>query len=512
MLGDPQGKYLELKMVVNKSPTQNRPIVRTQAGILSGFQEDKIYKFFGIPYALPPVGELRWRGPQPLLPWSGIRNADSFQMIAPQIGNVAPKELKRGPGQSEDCLYLNIWTPSISSGDRLPVMVWIHGGGFMNGSGSLAAYDGTKLAQEGVVLVTINYRLGPLGNLVHPELEAESSNSCSGNYGILDQIAALDWIQQNVSSFGGDPQNVAIFGQSAGAMSAGLLCSSPRSKCLFHKAICQSGGLLAVPREIPYQEALAQGLEFQKSLGVNNLKEMRQVPAEKLISAANILMSKDEMPKKLRFAPVADNVIVWDQSQTLHHRANYPLIIGSNQDEATFFTSRMPRMTRDYYRQAIRSYFGDKSLAVLEAFPANTDQEAESQFLKLHTHNLFTVPVYDLARKLSMMGDRVFIYRFIRLAPQNQANGKGVSHGEEIPYVFGNVQAEGYIEKDLTVSETIRKYWVQFAKTGDPNPKGFPLWPRFTMNSNKYLELGDETLTRSFRDDRVLEKLIRILE
>jgi para-nitrobenzyl esterase len=157
-------------------------------------------------------------------------------------------------------------------------MVWIHGGGFMNGSGSLAAYDGTRLAQEGVVLVTINYRLGPLGNLVHPELEAESSNGCSGNYGIRDQIAALDWIQENVSSFGGDPQNVTVFGQSVGAMSVGLLCASPRAQGLFHRAICQSGGLLSVPREIPYHEALMQGLEFQKALGVNSLKEMRQVP------------------------------------------------------------------------------------------------------------------------------------------------------------------------------------------------------------------------------------------
>jgi para-nitrobenzyl esterase len=488
----------------------HKQVVRVNGGLLTGLKEDRLFKFYGIPYATPPTGELRWREPQPLSPWSESREAHVFGPISYQIG-YSPG-IERGSKESEDCLYLNIWTPSVFKDDGLPVMVWIHGGGFMNGSGSLSWYDGTKLAQEGIVLVTINYRLGPLGNLVHPELEAESKSGRSGNYGVLDQIAALEWVQENVSGFGGNPQNITIFGQSVGAMSAALLCSSPRAKGLFHKAICQSGGMLMVPREIPYDEALQQGLEMQKALRASSLKEMREIPAEKLISLTKAMIAKDEMPKKLRFAPIRDDIIIRDQEKTLRERARVPLIIGSNKDEATFFKPRMQAINIDYYKMAVKNYFGDKSSSILDAFHAGSDEEAEKHFLHLHTYNLFTVPAYDIAGKLSALGGTVYIYRFNRLAVQNQASGIGVSHGEEIPYVFGHTNTEGYTSEDHKISEAIMKYWIQFAKMGNPNRQGLPVWPRFTLESNNYLAMDDEATVKNYFDDASMQTLLKILK
>ena len=223
---------------MNDTPGNRSPVIRTASGLLRGLQEAGIFKFLGVPYGAPPVGERRWRPPQPVEPWPGIRPADAFGPAAPQINLSGRSELDGGLAESEDCLYLNVWTPSLSRREKLPVMVWIHGGGYMNGSGVLGKYDGAALAEKGTVLVTFNYRLGPLGSLVHEDLEAASANGRSGNYGFLDQVAALEWVRDNITEFGGDPARVTVFGQSAGAMSAGLLSSSPRAKGLFHRTIC----------------------------------------------------------------------------------------------------------------------------------------------------------------------------------------------------------------------------------------------------------------------------------
>jgi para-nitrobenzyl esterase len=329
---------------------------------------------------------------------------------------------------------------------------------------------------------------------------------------VLDQIAALGWLQENVSSFGGNPQNVTIFGQSVGAMSVALLCTSPLAKGLFHKAICQSGGMLMVPREIPYEEALQQGLEMQKALRVNNIKEMREIPAEKLISLAKVLIAKDEMPKRLRFAPIIDDIIIRDQENTLRERARVPLIIGSNKDEATFFKPRMQPIDIDYYKMIVKSYFGDKSSTILDVFHASSDEEAEKHFLNLHTHNLFTIPAYDIARKLSALEGTVYIYRFNRLAVKNKASGTGVSHGEEIPYVFGHTNTEGYTSEDHKISEAIMKYWIQFAKMGNPNKQELQVWPRFTLESNNYLAMDDEVIVKNYLDDVSMQTVLKILQ
>ncbi len=371
----------------------------------------------------------------------------------------------------------------------------------MVGSGSKGEYDGTALARRGVVLVTFNYRLGPLGNMANPALEAESGYGLGGNYGILDQIAALQWVQDNIANFGGDRGNVTIFGESSGAASVALLCSSPKTRGLFGKAICQSGGLLAPPREIPYQEALRDGLEFQKALGASSISEMRHIPPAKLMEVAREFASKDEQPKKLRFAPALDDVIVKDQDETLQQKANLPMIIGSNKDEANSFRLMMPPITLGNYEPFIVRSFGDKAPQVLAAFPASSDGEALRNTIYLHTCNLWTVPVYRLAQALDKLGGVAYVYRFNRSSPKNTASGIGASHGEDIPYVFGNANSEGYAAADKKISETMMKYWVQFAKTGNPNIAGLPPWPKFSARQKKYLVFDDDITTNNYADD-----------
>jgi para-nitrobenzyl esterase len=487
--------------VEDKGGDMQKPIVKTSGGLLEGFEEDGVFKFYGVPYAAAPVGKLRWRPPQRVRPWAGIRKADRFGPVAYQIRPPGPLDRERMPVQSEDCLYLNIWVRPAPAGEKMPVMVWIHGGGFMVGSGSRAVYDGAALARKGVVLVTFNYRLGPLGNLVYPGLEAESGRDPAGNYGIRDQIAALQWVKNNIDGFGGYRDNVTIFGESSGAMSTALLCSSPETRGLFSQAACQSGGLLAPPREIPYQEALRDGLEFQKALGAAGVAEMRHIPPERLIEVAGQFAGQDEQPNKLRFAPALDDVLVKDHEKTLKEKAGLPMIIGSNKDEANYFRAMMPPITLGNYERFVKRSFGGKAPRVMAAFPASSDGEALNNALFLHTCNLFTVPVYNLAGELSKRGGAVFVYRFNRESPKNVSSGLGASHGEEIPYIFGNLDTEGYAEADRKISETMMDYWVQFSKNGDPNAAGLPRWPRFSASANKYLAFDDEISTRNYAGD-----------
>ena len=476
----------------------SKKVVGIASGLVGGFGENGVFKFYGVPYAQAPVGELRWRAPQPVKPWKGIKEAQ-FSPIACQLRPPGPSDSERSLVQSEDCLYLNIWTRSLE--EKMPIMVWVHGGGFMVGSGSKGEYDGTALARQGVVLVTFNYRLGPLGNLALPGLVSESKYGLSGNYGIQDQIFALRWVYDNISNFGGDRDNVTIFGQSAGAMSVALLCSSPQAQGLFKNAICQSGGLLCPPREIPYEEALRDGQEFQNVLGVTSIDEMRRVLVEKLVKVARYLTGKDEQPKKLRFAPALDDVIIKDQDKTLQEKARIPLIIGSNRDEANFFTPMMPPVTMESYKSFVLRNFGDKAPIVLASFPVNSDQEALRNLSYLYTCNLFTVPVYRLATMLSDLGGDVFVYRFNGSSPKNSATGLGASHGEEIPYVFGNVNGSSYDGTDRDISTTMMKYWVQFCKTGSPNMEGLTCWPRFSSGINNYLAFENDVSTRCFTDE-----------
>jgi para-nitrobenzyl esterase len=483
-----------------KDNEQQKPAVRIKDGLLEGFQENGVFKFYGVPYAAPPVGKVRWCPPQPVEPWEDARDATKFGNIAYQISRKEDvSEEDKDLIEDEDCLYLNIWTPSISADDNMPVMVWIHGGGFLNGSGSFNEYSGAELSKKGVVIVTFNYRLGPLGFISHKELE--SNDMLSGNYGMLDQIAVLEWIQRNISNFGGDRDNVTIFGESAGAMSVGLLSTSTRALGLYHKVICESGGMLMFPREIPYDKALRDTLELQKALGASNVEEMRLIPAPDIIAAAKKISANDEMPRQPRYSPVLDNIVIKSQDETLRERAKFPLIIGNNKHEATWFMQFLPAITLDNYREILKRNFGQITMQMLAIFTINSDEEARNAFISVYTYNLFTKHVHDVARRLTALGGNIYVYRFDRVAPKNQANGLHAAHGEEIPYVFGHVSEQGYSKTDEKVSEEMMKYWVQFSKTGNPNVEGLPEWPRYTTESNNYIILDGKVSVEIFTDD-----------
>jgi para-nitrobenzyl esterase len=475
---------------------KEKPLIKTSDGLVEGFYEEGIYKFYGIPYAMPPIGELRWRAPRPMKPWQGVRKATSFGPMACQLTRLEQNinEKDKNLTESEDCLYLNIWTPSLMGGADLPVMVWIHGGGFLNGSGALSIYHGNELAKRGVVVVSFNYRLGPMGFMAYLESGEGDESILSGSFGIQDQIAVLEWIQKNIPFFGGNRDNVTIFGESAGAMSVDILSSSPRAKGLFHKGICQSGGLLTFPREIPTEKALSNTREFQQALGTSSIEEMRHIPAAKIIEAAKKAVAKDEMPRELRFGPILDNIVVVDQDKTLRERARIPLIIGNNKTEATWFMQLMPPVTMNNYREILNRNFGEIAEKMLAIFSVRSDEDARRAFIHVHTYNLFTIYVHDLAGRLSDLGGEVYVYRFDRIAPINQENGLLAGHMVEIDYMMGHVDAEGFTKTDEEVSDAMTCYWVQFSKTGKPGGEGLPEWPEYSSESKKYL-IFDERIT-----------------
>jgi para-nitrobenzyl esterase len=486
----------------SRQGNQQSTIVKTQHGLVEGFQKDGLFKFYGIPYARPPVGELRWRAPRLVKPWKDVKKAVAFSPIAYQISRIdALTDVDKKLVQSEDCLYVNIWTSSIDAGKKMPVMVWIHGGGYLNGSGSLSEYDGSGLAKRGVVVVGFNYRLGPLGFLAHVESVSENEGDACGNYGMMDQIAALEWVKSNISSFGGNPENVTIFGESAGAMSVGLLSGSPKAAGLFHRAICESGGMLYFPREITRKQALSYTREFQKACKAWDFNGMRSLIPEEIIKIAREVSVNDEIPRVMRFTPIIDNKVIKDQDNTLAERAKIPLIIGSNRDEATWFMQMMPPITRANYRGILQRNFGEKAMQMLASFSINSDAEAKKAFIAVYTCNLFTLHVHELAAELSRLNGEIYVYRFDRVAPKNQESGFGVGHGEEIPYVLGHVDVEGYGEADRLVSDMTMKYWVQFARAGNPNTVGLPKWPKYIHGKNEFLVIDDEVSVGNYREE-----------
>lgn len=264
------------------------------------------------------------------------------------------------------------------------------------------------------------------------------------------------------------------------------------------------------PREIPYPEALGDGIELQKALGLNSIEEMRRISPKKLIEVAKRLVAGDEQPMKLRFAPVLDNAIIQNQDDTLDKKAKIPLILGSNKDEATFFLAMTPPITTDSYRSFIRRSFGDAASRVIEHFPADSNEKAVKQFIYLQTCNLFTLPAYELAKKLHERGGNVYVYRFNRVSPKNRANGAGASHGEEIPYIFGHAADQGYDETDQQISKAMMKYWVQFSGIGNPNFQGCPEWPQYTSAANNYVEFDDKISVRNYGDDKAFDIFLNL--
>lgn len=446
-----------------------------------------VHAYLGIPYAAPPIGPLRWRAPKPTQAWAGVRDALAFGPDSPQ----APNARLRGPSQSEDCLYLNIWTPADAVPESLPVMVWVHGGGFVGGSGSDFRSDGAAMAAQGAVVVSFNYRSGLFGFLAHPALSAESEQGVCGNYGLLDQMAALIWVRDNISAFGGDPRRVTAFGVSAGSASISLLLTCKQSEGLFHQAILHSPGAcrpLATLREAE-QAGLALG---------SDINALRQLDSAHLFQKTGLLSPKMRgltTPRVLR--PIRDGWLLRQDERDAFKTGQLhlmPLIVGSNADEGSLLTASWPVETLTQYRDLVQANFGGATNAALGVYPASNDAAVKPAVAALFADTQFNYGTRLLAQSMAAQQPRTWRYLFKRRRPGQQ---DGPHHGEEVAHVFGNLRAESSKEvsntdaTDNTVSEAMLRAWVAFATTGDPNRAGLANWSPYTNEQDNFLCFED---------------------
>jgi para-nitrobenzyl esterase len=454
--------------------------VKVQGGLVEGTAEEGLTVYRGIPFAAPPVGDLRWRPPAPAPEWPGVLHADKFapscmQRTAPPRPNTAP-----GPGPSEDCLYLNVWSPAKSSTERLPVLVWIYGGGFAAGATSIPLYSGEQFAKKGVVFVSIAYRVGPLGFLAQPALTAESKNHSSGNYGLLDMIAGLKWVQKNIAMFGGNPSRVTIFGESAGGIAVSMLCASPLARGLFQGAISESGGSFGPPRPggLPGEnvqrlaDAERAGEAFAKSAGASSIEELRKVPGDKLLSDIGGGVGW----------PVLDGWVIPDDQYKLYEAKRYndtPILVGYNSDEGA---SIAPPRSPESYTTGARERYGPFAESLLQLYPTDAEKVPKTA-RDLGRDAAFGWHTWSWARLQSKTGrSKAYLYYFDQHpdypAGSPQA-GFGSRHASELAYVFQHLNAQA-TDEDRSISQAMATYWTNFAKRGDPNGEGVPQWPAFS--------------------------------
>ncbi|MGB8219820.1 MAG: carboxylesterase family protein [Methanoregula sp.] len=473
--------------------TQTGPapgVAKTDAGVVSGMQQDGLRVYLGIPFAAPPTGDLRWRPPAPVQPWDGVKNATAFSPVCPQPVSAGSKV-----NMSEDCLYLNVWTPAQSLGEKLPVMVFFYGGAFGQVApfGTMAVYNGTTLAGKGVVVVTTNYRLGALGFLAHPELDSESPHNSSGNYGILDQVAALQWVQKNIGAFGGDPSRVTIFGQSAGGESVLIHLVSPQSKGLYEQAIVESGPFWANGPTIHNVHSKAEaeqiGGAYATSLGYTGpdaIAQMRNRSAGDLITAMPWPSASWNLTHNLQFEPTIDGWVLPDSVDSLFalHRENpVPFMIGTNENDGTTLSANA-NMTVPEYVAFINAQFGQDAPSVLAQYPANSTAEVQIRLAQIMTRYDFADAAKFAAGSMADLNQSTYLYRYSYILP-NQSNG--AFHGSETLLLF-NLPG---IPADPAVRDNLVDLWTRFAKTGNPNGGMQVAWPQYIRAGNQYLDIND---------------------
>lgn len=477
--------------------------VKVEGGWVKGVQENDLTIFRGIPFAAPPVGQLRWKAPQPVVGWKGVKSAEHFAPAPMQQGNPAG-------GKSEDCLYLNVWTPAKSKTEHLPVMVWIYGGGFSSGSTAEYWYEGSKLAQKGVVFVSIAYRVGSLGFLAHPSLNAESPNHVSGNYGLLDQIAALKWIKKNIARFGGDPHKVTIFGESAGGLSVSMLCASSLAKGLFRGAISQSGasfgpiGTAFYPGENMKLMSFAaeEGVKYAQKAGVSSIDELRKMPADKLPMGWGVGSSW----------PVIDGYVISDVQYKLYEKGKYndvPVMIGYNSDEGLSFS---PGKTPQECIDAVKKRYGKFADDLLKAYPVGENSVLRSA-RNLSRDAAFGWHNWTWAKLQSETGKSNVFYYFFDQHPDypetSSEYGHGSPHAQDVSYVFQHLNASdpNTSKSDITISEAMGNYWINFVKYGNPNGTALPQWTPFNRNNSKVMYFQNTPHLESVPDEAALEVL-----
>lgn len=495
--------FLILVLGLAASPAKAEPIA-IDSGQVQGSQLGTTRVFKGVPYAAAPVGPLRWRPPQPAPSWRGVRKAAAYSPACPQLGSYPPDAGREAI--SEDCLTLNIWAPAAKSGRKLPVMVWIHGGSLLNGSGSLPHYAGDHLAARGVIVVTINYRLGVLGFLAHPDLNRESGHGGSGNYGLLDQIAALKWINRNIAAFGGDPDRVTIFGQSSGSFSVSMLVASPLANGLFRRAIGQSGGVFEPVELDPLftpEGAAEAGTRFADEAGAKTLADLRRMPVESLLKQRfnpQFNIDGHVLPASPHDAYAASKQNVVD------------LLIGSNESEGTFFLDPAS-VTVGNFDAVLGRSFPPALLWAIGASAGKTDADARKEAISIETDLRFRWGMWAWARHASRTGkSRVFFYRFTGRPDYRTGHpyfGLGPTHGGELPYVFGTFdkRAAHWTPADHHLASTIQQYWTNFAESGDPNGTGLPRWPMFDRHRTMVMDLGPEPRVMAIADQARLQRI-----
>jgi para-nitrobenzyl esterase len=468
--------------------------IRIDTGEVVGkFQlNSAVRAFLGVPFAAPPVGALRWKPPQPAAPWPTARAATSYGAQCMQPGRSKTSVYYEYAGDqpsSEDCLFLNVWAPSETGFGKLPVLVWIYGGGFQQGSAANPTFDGARLAARGAIVISINYRVGIFGFLAHPELTAESPQHASGNYGLLDQVAGLQWVKRNVAAFGGDPDNVTIFGQSAGAASVTYLFASPLARGLFAHGICESFGF--ANKTMPtLADGEKSGVALAEKVAAPTLNDLRQMPADKLIDT------------RLSMSPIIDGWLLPGNPITIFEQgkeAPVPLLTGSNADEGSTFPHAK---TLAAYQQWVHQKYPDIADRLLDLYPAKSDDEAKTANKHIVRDALFAWGPWSLARLHAKNGFPTYLYHFNHPQPLraglsydeiDTADGLGTFHSSEYPYVFGtlDVLTRDWTAADRALSDRLQSTWAAFAYSGSPNAPGLPRWPSFSESAESAMYIGD---------------------
>jgi para-nitrobenzyl esterase len=497
---------LLLPGLVSCTPQPATSPVKTAAGLVMGTTnpDGDVRVFKGIPFAAPPVGALRWKAPQPVPPWTGVRTCTAFGP-SPVQNDPAPFSMwtqeyliPKAP-IDEDCLHLNVWTGARAASEKQPVLVWIYGGGFVSGGSAVPIYDGEAMAKKGIVFVSINYRVGVFGFFAHPELTRESGRGASGNYGLMDQVAALQWVQQNIAAFGGDPGNVTVAGQSAGAMSVNCLVASPLAKGLFSKAIAHSGASFGRSM-LTLREAETEGEGVARAVGAASLADLRKMSARELLEKA-----------KHTRRPIVDGYVLPETVPSIFAAGRQnpvALLTGWNEDEG--LSSGPVKSAGDFRRWAVEQY-GTGADTFLQLYPAATDAEAAVSQARLSRDVIFGAQNYAWANAQHQAGKAdVYVYRFTRKVPATGEYVKyGAFHTGEVPYAYDNLR---FVDRpwepvDHALARTMSAYWANFARSGKPAGSGLPEWPAYTVQHKQIMVLGEKPAARPLPDAPALDFL-----
>ena len=489
---------------LKNSDDELKGIIKIDGGMISGVKSaaGDVVSFKGIPFAAPPVGQLRWKVPQPVEHWAGVKKCDVFgpspMQAKPVPFGVYTKEFLI-PEQpiSEDCLYLNIWAKNNTT-PKKPVFVWIYGGGFTSGGTAVPIYDGEAMAKKGIIFVSINYRVGVFGFLTHPELTKESPDKASGNYALLDQIAALKWIKKNIANFGGDPGNVTIAGQSAGSMSVNCLVASPVAKGLFNKAIAESGSMMVsnpMLKSLTLKDAEQQGVKLAAAVHANTMDELRKVPAADLIKVPG------------GYSPIVDGYVLPEPVAQIFAEGkenNVPLLTGWNADEGFVFNFNK----KDEFTKEAKEKYGKDAAEFLRYFPANTDEEAAHSQTKLSRDMIFAISGYKWAGWQSQKGKApVYVYYFQHKLPATPDFEKyGAFHTGEVAYVMNNLKFlnRPWKQADHLLANQMSAYWINFISNGNPNGKNLPAWSKYNKQQSPVMVFDDRAAQKGLPDKKEL--------